>query len=105
VEVKLDVAEPPPYLLQDMTVSVDIEVARRSAVATLPSDAIHDGEWVLVARGGRAVRQRVTLGARGEGRVEIVAGLREGELVVPGTEVSIHEGALLRATPKPDTRS
>jgi HlyD family secretion protein len=105
VEVKLDVPDPPAYLLQDMTVSVDIEVARRSAVATLPSDAIHDGEWVLVARGGRAVRQRVTLGARGEGRVEIVAGLRDGELVVPGTEVSIHEGSVVRAQPKPGARS
>ena len=29
VEVKLTVAEPPDYLRQDMTVSVDIEVARR----------------------------------------------------------------------------
>ncbi|HEX7558077.1 MAG TPA: efflux RND transporter periplasmic adaptor subunit, partial [Usitatibacter sp.] len=105
VEVKLDVPDAPAYLLQDMTVSVDIEVARRSGVATLPSDAIHDGEWVLVARGGRAVRQRVTLGARGEGRVEIMAGLREGELVVPGTEVSVHEGAVVRAAAKPGTRS
>ncbi len=99
VEVKLDVPDAPAYLLQDMTVSVDIEVARRSNVATLPSDAIHDNDWVLVARNGRAVRQRVTLGARGEGRVEIVAGLREGELVVPGTEVKIREGAALRAHP------
>ena len=99
VEVKLDVPDAPAYLLQDMTVSVDIEVARRSNVATLPSDAIHDNDWVLVARDGRAVRQRVTLGARGEGRVEIVAGLRDGELVVPGTEVKIHEGAALRARP------
>ncbi|MGZ5596271.1 MAG: efflux RND transporter periplasmic adaptor subunit [Usitatibacter sp.] len=105
VEVKLDVPEPPPYLLQDMTVSVDVEVARRSNVATLPSDAIHDNEWVLVARDGRAVRQSVTLGARGAGRVEIVAGLREGELVVPGAEARIHEGAAVRAARAATRRS
>lgn len=97
VEVKLSVRDPPPYLLQDMTVSVDIEVARRAGVLLLARDALRDGDWVLVAREGRALRQPVKVGARGDGRVEIAAGLREGELVIPGVGASVHEGAPVRA--------
>ena len=101
VEVKLAVREPPAYLLQDMTVSVDIEVERRTQVLALPADGIREGGWVLVARDGRAVRQPVKLGTRGEGRVEVADGLREGELVVPVAQAAIREGAAIRAAPIP----
>jgi HlyD family secretion protein len=101
VEVKLAVREPPAYLLQDMTVSVDIEVERRTQVLALPADGIREGGWVLVARDGRAVRQPVKLGTRGEGRVEVADGLREGELVVPVAQAAIREGAAIRAAPMP----
>lgn len=97
VEVKLAVREPPAYLLQDMTVSVDIEIARRERVLAIPSDAVREGGWVLVAREGHAVRQAVKLGARGEGQVEVAEGLREGELVIPAAQGTIHEGAAVRA--------
>jgi HlyD family secretion protein len=100
VEVKLDVPHPPAYLLQDMTVSVDVEVARRDSVLFLPADAIHDlagtNPWVLAVRSGRIARQDVKLGARGEGRVEIAAGLAEGERVVPTTRTGLAEGKAVR---------
>ncbi len=96
VEVKLDVPKPPPYLLQDMTVSVDVEVARRGAVLFLPTDAVHDlagsAPWVQVVRDGRVARQDVKLGARGDSRVEIAAGLSEGERVIPSTRTGLREG-------------
>ncbi|MGE5615294.1 MAG: efflux RND transporter periplasmic adaptor subunit [Bacillota bacterium] len=98
VEVKLAVPQAPAYLLQDMTVSVDIEVARVRDVLSVPADAIHDGNWVLVARNGRAERRDVQLGVRGEGRVQVVAGLREGEIVLPSTIASIGEGTSVRAS-------
>jgi HlyD family secretion protein len=97
VEVKLAVHDPPAYLLQDMTVSVDIEIERRTQVLAVPADVIHEGGWVLVARDGRAVRQAVRLGVRGEGRVEIADGLREGELVIPAAHAAIRDGAAIRA--------
>ena len=95
IEVRLSGAETPAYLLQDMTVSVDIEIARRQDVLSVPTDALREGVAVLVVREGRAVRQPVTLGARGTGSVEVVSGLREGEWVVAGAPAGI-EGRAVR---------
>ena len=98
IEVKLAVIDPPAYLLQDMTVSVDIAAATRGNVLTIPSDALRPGDWVLAVRDGRAVRQAVKVGARGSGRIEVV-GLGEGELVLPAARNDVHEGAHVRTKP------
>ena len=42
VQVKLEVSEPPTFIMQDMTVSVDIEVAKHSDVLLVPVNAVHD---------------------------------------------------------------
>jgi HlyD family secretion protein len=87
VEVKLRVPQPPPYLRQDMTVSVDIEVGRRSGALIAPSDAIHDAAtvqpYVLIAAGGRATKRPVTLGLKGDGHVEIKDGVMAGDQLIP----------------------
>jgi HlyD family secretion protein len=86
VEVKLLVANPPAYLRQDMTVSVDIETARRSSTLIIPNGAIHDASshapWVLVVRNNHTVRQPVQLGLRGDNSVEVLSGLKAGEAVI-----------------------
>lgn len=85
VDVRLLVENPPGYLKTDMTLSVEIETARRSGVLTVPTASVRDAArapWVLVARDGRAVRQAVTLGARGERFVEVLSGLAGGEPVI-----------------------
>ena len=101
VEVKLRVPDPPAYLRQDMTVSVDIETVRRPRALVVPAVAIRaistDRPWVLKAEGGRAVRQRVKVGLVSAGKAEIVEGLVEGSLIVPPTAVNIKEGARVRA--------
>lgn len=100
VEVKLDVPKPPAYLLQDMTVSVDIEVARKKAVLTLPAEAVHDAAsgkpWVLAVQDGRAVKRDIALGSRGDLMVEVASGLAEGELAIPATQGAIQAGAAVR---------
>jgi len=87
VEVKLDVPNPPPYLRQDMTVSVDIEVARRENALVLPTRSVHDAlsgaPWILSVRNGRAYKLPVTLGLHGQNLVEIVDGLPEGGWALP----------------------
>jgi HlyD family secretion protein len=89
VEVKLRVPDPPPYLRQDMTVSVDIEVARRFDVLVTRADAVFDAvgahPWVLAVVGGRATKKPVTLGLKGEGKVEIRQGAAPGDLLVPSS--------------------
>jgi HlyD family secretion protein len=103
VEVKLDVADPPPFLRPDMTVSVNVEVGRDPAAITVPSSAVRDpgaGPWVLVVRDGRTVRQPVKLGMRGEGVVQVLTGLAAGEAVVMATS-TVGAGARVRTEPAP----
>jgi HlyD family secretion protein len=87
--VKLDVPEPPPYLRQDMTVSVDIEVARHPSALVLPSDTVRNSgsaePWVMKVVDGRAVRQTVKLGIRGTTSIEVKSGLSDGDVVIPAT--------------------
>lgn len=100
VEVKLALTQPPAYLRQDMTVSIDIETARRKAAVVVPTstleDAATDQPWVLVVRGKRAVKQFVTLGLRGDTRVEVLSGITAGEGVVPVSKNGVKAGQRVR---------
>lgn len=99
VEVKLRVPTPPDYLRQDMTVSVDVEVARRNHALVVPVDALHEPDaaspWVLKVKEGRALRQPVKLGLRGVGFVEVLEGLQAGDQLVPGS-AKLQDGARIR---------
>ena len=101
VEVKLAVTQPPAYLRQDMTVSIDIETARRTAAVVLPTntleDAASDQPWVLVVRDKRVVKQFVTLGLRGDTKVEVLSGIAAGEGVVPVSKTGVKAGQRVRA--------
>ena len=105
VEVKLRVANPPDYLRQDMTVSVDIEVARRRAVVVIPADAVHDAggaqPWVLAVDGWRAQRRPVKLGLKGDGRVEVLEGVAPGDRVIPVALAAVKSGQRVRAVAAP----
>jgi HlyD family secretion protein len=100
VEVKLDVPNPPDYLRQDMTVSVDIEIARRANTLVIPAEAVrastNSSPWVLKTVNGRARRQAVKLGMAGGGVVEILEGLSPGDLVVTEAATRLREGGRLR---------
>lgn len=86
VEIRLAVPAPPSYLRHEMTVSIDLETARRAETLSLPCDCLRDATgdpWVLVVREGRTVRQPVRPGLRGGQRCEIREGLAAGEAVLP----------------------
>lgn len=99
VEVRLAVPDPPPYLRADMTVSINVEVARRAGALVVPRDLVRDAgtgaPWVTVANDGRAVRRAVRLGIVGERDVEIVSGVGEGDRVLPA---DVEPGARVRLT-------
>jgi len=86
IEVRLRVPSPPAYLRPDMTVSVDLVVAARKQTVVVRSEAIRGlatpSPWLLVVLGDRTARRELRLGIRGEGHVEVLSGLAEGELVV-----------------------
>jgi HlyD family secretion protein len=111
VEVKLNIPNPPAYLRQDMTVSVDIETARRNAAIVIATNTVEDAgtdkPWVLVVRDKHAVKQFVELGLRGDTRVEVLAGISAGEVVVPVSKTGVKAGQRVRAsvTTEPQPRA
>jgi HlyD family secretion protein len=100
VEVRLSVPDPPGFLKPDMTVSVDLTVATKNQVLTVPTDAVRGAAtpdpWVFVVEAGRIARRDVTLGIRGEGHTEIESGLEEGSEVVLSTDVTLVQGQRVR---------
>jgi HlyD family secretion protein len=100
VEVRLAVPAPPAGLRPDMTVSINVEVARKAQALVIPADVIRDptGEpWVLAIVGRHAVRRPVALGMRGDGLVEVTAGLSAGDAVVAPSAGFVEAGERVRA--------
>lgn len=106
IQVKLRVPRPPAWIRQDMTMSVDIEVARRADTLVLPATTVHDASkprpWVLVAEDGRAVRKPVKIGLRGDGRLEVVEGIRPEDAIIP-VRAGVALGGRLRPVEPSDT--
>jgi len=99
VTTKLDVLQPPPELRQDMTVSVNIEVARHPQAVLAPSDAVHDPgsprPWVLRVEGKRARRVDIQLGASSGGWTEVLAGVQPGDRLLPAS-ITLRDGERVR---------
>lgn len=102
VEIRLDVDSAPSYLRPDMTVSVQVETARRPNALVVPVGVVRDlttsAPWVMAIREGRVVRIPVTLGIRGEATVEVLGGLADGDRVVAASARGVEPG--IRARPK-----
>lgn len=100
VEVRLAVNPVPEFLRQDMTVSVNIETAKRERALVIPNDALTDVQGtqatVLLVRQGKIQRQRITLGLRGLAMSEVMAGLKSGDEVLATPTTSLAEGTRVR---------
>ncbi|MGE5183648.1 MAG: efflux RND transporter periplasmic adaptor subunit [Acidobacteriota bacterium] len=100
IEVRLEVPSPPPVLRPDMTVSIDLTVAAKPDALTLPAAAVHGTAlprpWVQTVEHGRVVRHAVELGIRGEGSIEIVAGIDEHSDVIVAEGQPLAAGARVR---------
>jgi len=88
----------PSKLAVDARVDVEIDAEERHDVVFLPPEAVQqvDGQSVvMVAVDAHASRRVVTTGVTGNGQVEIVSGIRNGELVITRGQVGLADGALV----------
>ncbi len=90
IEVKFTVTqEPPAFLREDMTLSVEVETARREQTLALPLSVLRkaggDSASVWVAVDGVVQERQLRLGLRTLAAVEVLEGLRVGDVVLTGT--------------------
>jgi HlyD family secretion protein len=101
VEIDIDVVDPDRLLRDDMTVSAEIRIADKPDALTLDALAVRAREsgkpWVWRVEDGKVFRRDVTLGARGNGALEITAGLQQGDVAVAAPTLSLEEGQRIRA--------
>lgn len=113
IEVRFSLAQPPPeFLREDMTLSVEVETARRDAALVVPVAALRGNESattsamtsattavVLIERDGRAQERVVRLGLRTLDAAEVLEGLAAGDVVLLGSATK--PGSRVRAAAPP----
>ena len=109
IEVKFSIEQAPAFLREDMTLSVEVETARRERTLVLPQAALRgpaggDQASVLVLQDGRAQARNVRLGLRTLDAVEVLGGLKEGDTVLRGN-ATLQDGQRVRARTVPWTTS
>lgn len=82
VEVKFALPSPPDFLRSDMTLSIEVETARRESALALPAEALRADHSVLVVTEGRSQRRAVRTGLRTATVVEVLEGLKPGDVVL-----------------------
>ena len=91
IEVKFSLSQqPPPFLREDMTLSMEVETGRREAALALPiaallGDVSAATGLVRVERQGRVEERQVRLGMRTLDAAEVLDGLAAGDMVLLGT--------------------
>jgi len=92
IEVKFTLLqEPPAFLREDMTLSVEVETGRREQALALPLAVLRQAQGdtvqVLVAVDGVALERQLRLGLRTLAAVEVLDGLRAGDAVLTGHDL------------------
>lgn len=112
IEVKFSLpAAAPDFLREDMTVSIEVETARREQALVVPVSALRSEAnaepTVWVERDGRVEERRVRLGLRTLAWAEVLEGLNEGDAVLfgpapgPGARVRAVAGAPVASAQAP----
>ncbi|MBI4589319.1 MAG: efflux RND transporter periplasmic adaptor subunit, partial [Candidatus Rokubacteria bacterium] len=93
--VKLRVNDHAGLLKLGMTGTVSFILARKTQVLTLPAPVIlqqGEDEFVFVVEGDRAHLRKIRTGLRGEEVLEVVSGLKVGELIVDQGRAKLKDG-------------
>ena len=103
IEVKFVLEQQAPaYLREDMTLSVEVETARRDSALVLPLVLLRgDAASVWVLQDQRAELRRVRLGLQTLDAAEVLDGLAAGDTVLQGK--ALQDGQRVRIQPPPTT--
>lgn len=82
LEIKLAMPQPPAFLREDLTVSVEVETGRRERALVVPLSALAGPERVRVAHEGRVELRKIRLGLRTLEAAEVLEGLAPGDEVL-----------------------
>ena len=102
--VRVELSNPDLVLLHDMYVDAEIDTGSPEPVLTIPESAVMDTgsrQAVLVDKGeGRFEPREVKVGHRGDGYVEVLQGIADGEPVVVSANFLIDAESNLKAALK-----
>lgn len=87
-----------------MFVRTRLIIAERPDAMTIPEEAlvpVGSSQYVFRVSGGKAERVKVDTGVRRAGRVEIVNGLSQGDVVVTAGQMKLRDGVAVRSAASP----
>jgi Cu(I)/Ag(I) efflux system membrane fusion protein len=101
VPVRVELANPGLLLKPSMFAQVEMSVGAKASVVTVPNSAVIDSgtrQIVLIGHGeGRFEPREVKLGSRSDTNVEVLSGVKEGDLVVVAANFLIDAESNLKA--------
>ncbi len=95
--VYLNLSDNTPLMI-GMSVEANIVTQEKQNVLLLPTESLREGA-VFVIVGGLLHKRKVTTGLRGARMIEILDGVKEGELVATPAKASWSEGTRVRTAP------
>ncbi len=103
METEVDVPNQDLSLTPGMYATVTLTLERRNGTLAVPVRAVSEGTALAVGAGGALEQRKLRIGLETPDRVEVLAGLKEGELVVIGGRSLLRVGD--RVTPKLDSEA
>ena len=101
VPVRVELANPGLLLKPSMFAQVEMSVGSKAVVVTVPNSSVIDSgtrQIVLISHGeGRFEPREVKLGSRSDTNVEVLSGVKEGDLVVVAANFLIDAESNLKA--------
>jgi RND family efflux transporter MFP subunit len=100
MHTEVDVPNPKRILMPGMYAEATLKFDHRSHVLVVPPQAVNiEGQnrsvWAI-SPSGKVERREVTLGVETPDSVEVLSGLKEGELVAVGDRSRLHDGETVR---------
>jgi RND family efflux transporter MFP subunit len=98
MDTEVDVPNPSLVLIPGMYAEVNLTLDKRANALAIPLSAVdagsepNNGRVMLVTSDGRVEARKVSLGIETANVVEVLSGLREGDLVVIGSRASLEPG-------------